>query len=278
MNSCIYISRIYHERLKPKKNIFNYRFYMLYLDLDEIDSLAEKVGIFSHNRWNILSFYDSDHFKFLRQKGISEKISKEKVDFHTARYKGKGTKERIRTMIEELGLGFDLGKVFILTNVRNLGYLFNPVSFYYCFDEAGKPRVMFSEVNNTFGEQKMYYTMVDPGKKVHKDKQRKNYYISPFIDYDTDIHWRFTVPGRNLDMEVTSKRKNDSVLKAVLKGKRKQLTGASMLMTFLRYPMVPLVTMILIHYQALKLFMKRVQFHPKKKTDRKIVDTLSTRQ
>jgi len=208
-----------HVRKKPKKNSFNLKLYHLFIDLDELEELDKKIKIFSYNKRNILSFYDEDHFKFLKHKGILRKISKEKIPYNEGKYKGT-TKDKIKTMIKELKLDFVLGKVFMFTNLRNLGYIFNPVSFYYCYDNKGKLRVLFSEVNNTFHQQKMYYVVVNPNKKIHKDKQRKNYYISPFIDYDTDLSWNFTEPNETFFMAINSIKEDKAQLKTSLNGKR----------------------------------------------------------
>ena len=271
--SCIYECKLKHVRTKPKENRFTFSVFMFYIDLDELDKISG-FSFFSVNRWNIFSFYDDDHFKFLKQKGISEKIAKENVDFHKEKYSG-STKDKMKTMISELKLGFEPHKIFLLTNARNFGYVFNPVSFYYCFDNRGKLRAMFSEVNNTFGEQKMYYTIIrDPDKKIFTDKQRKNYYISPFVDYDTDIHWKFNVPGKHLYMEVDSKKGNDSHLCAEVKGRRKDLTGAKLFYLNLRYPLITFWIIFMIHYQALKLAIKKVPFRKKKETDRKIIRSM----
>lgn len=162
MNSCIYTGKVFHERLAPRKNSFRYSVYLMYLDLDELPDLQKDQWMFGLNSWNILSFRDDDHFKFVKPGNDDiDAIAHENlkgVDF--GRYIGKSTKERIRMLVKDLDLGFEAEKVFILTNLRVFGYVFNPVSFYFCFDADGVPRAMFSEVNNTFLDQKMYCTPI----------------------------------------------------------------------------------------------------------------------
>lgn len=272
MNSCAYVCRLWHNR--PGKNEFAYNIYMYYLDLDELDQLSEKLSLFSYNRWNVMSFHDDDHFLFVRQKGKADKIARETFDYTRRLYNKKDTKERVRTAIHELNLGFDLGKVFILTNVRNLGYIFNPVSFYYCYDTDGKFRALLSEVNNTFRDQKLYHTKVNARKKTFYDKQKKNFYISPFIDSDTEIRWKFREPGAGLFMQVNTFKDEKPILQTQLTGTRKELTNRSVTFLFMRYPMMPLMAIILIHWQALKLFLKRVRFRQKGKTDKQIIRRL----
>lgn len=275
MNSCIYISKIFHERKKPRVNRFKLGFYMLYLDLDELDTLDNKIAIFGYNKFNILSFYDDDHFKFIEYKSKSnaEKISKEKISYDAKKYKGKKTKERIKILIDELGLNFQLGKVFLLTNVRNLGYIFNPVSFYFCYDKKGQFKVLFSEVNNTFRQQKMYYILADKDKEEFSSRQKKNYYISPFIDYDTYLHWNFKVPGEKLDIKIDSE-KEEKVLRTSLRGFRKKINNMNFFYLILRYPLITLMTIIIIHIQALKLWLKKIPYAHKDETDEKIVKSI----
>lgn len=281
MNSCIYTAKLGHERLRPVQNKFRYSIYMFYFDLDEIEGLADKLFFFSYNKWNIYSFWDKDHFKFINNyKGDTKTISQEKIKYDQDRYKNKNTRQRIETMIKEMGLEFELGKVFILTNLRTLGYVFNPVSFYYCFDKAGKLRVLFSEVNNTFLDQKMYYSQInDPDKDVFKEKQRKNYYISPFISYDSELQWTFRVPGEKLSMMIDSIKDNEAILKTNLVGLRQELSNLKLIYLLLRYPLYNIMVIVLIHFQAMKLWLKKVPFHKKGETDKKIAeDILSNKE
>ena len=269
MNSCAYVCRLKHER--PNKNRFTYKLYMYYLDLDELDLLSERFNLFGKNRWNLLSFYDDDHFIFVRQTGKQDRIARATFDYTRERYVGKSTKERVREALGELGFTFDLGKVFLLTNLRNLGYIFNPVGFYYCYDSEGKLRVLLSEVNNTYRDQKLFYTAVAPGDKRHHDRQKKNFYVSPFIDMDTEITWSFEEPAETLLMEVDSVKDGQAILNTSLTGERRQLSTTSILLLFLRYPMVPLFTIIFIHWQALKLWLKKVRFRDKGLSDDEII-------
>jgi uncharacterized protein len=267
MNSCIYNCKLWHERLKPKRNAFNYSIYLWYIDLDEINKLSE-LKLFSYNGNNIFSLFDKDHFKFIDQK--KQIISKEKISYEPSKYKGKDLKNKIKVMVEELNLGFEPEKVFLLTNLRQFGYVFNPVSFYFCFDEKGACRAIFSEVNNTFHDQKMYFTNIkNPDSKIYKDEQRKNYYISPFIEYDSDLHWEFTIPQDDFLIKINSV-KGDAILKTALRGKRRELTNSALIYLIFGYPLKNLMIIFLIHYQALKLWIKKVPFYKKESTDKEI--------
>lgn len=277
MNSCIYISKLSHERLAPKKNSFEYSIYMMYLDLDELPDLANDFSIFGYNRKNILSFYDEDHFKFLKAtSGDYKIISQENVKFEASKYINKNTKERIQILAQELGFDFDIEKVFILTNLRNFGYIFNPVSFYYCYDKNGVFRVLFSEVNNTFLDQKMYYTLIDDAsEEMFSSRQRKNYYISPFISHDNDLEWNFNIPGESFKMYINSLKEGVTTLKTCLDGERVEISNRRLLWIQLRYPLMTIRIIVLIHYQALKLFLKKIPYFKKTETDVKISEIIN---
>ncbi|MEI7498141.1 MAG: DUF1365 domain-containing protein [Candidatus Falkowbacteria bacterium] len=269
MNSCFYFSKLYHERFSPKKNSFKYGIYLSYLDLDELADLQKTNYLFNYNKKNILSFWDDDHFTFLNNTSAEAIIiANENNHFDVQKYKNKNTKERIKILAKELGLDFEIEKVFLLTNLRNFGYVFNPVSFYYCFDKNGVFRVLFSEINNTFLDQKMYYMVIDDAsQKSFTSRQRKNYYISPFISYENDLRWRFNLPQDDLIMNIDSLDGETIILKTNLIGQRKEFNNKNLSWAQLRYPLMTIFVIILIHFQAIKLFFKKIPYYKKNETD-----------
>ncbi len=280
MNSCYYKIKISHTRIKPRKNSFTYSIYMMYLDLDEIEKLDKNFLFFSYNKWNVFSFFDKDHFKFIHTKSkIAEIISKEKINYQAKNYFGKDTKERIKVIIKESKQDFELGKVYVLTNLRNFGYIFNPVSFYFCFDKAGKFRAMFSEVNNTFHDQKMYVNIIeDSEKEKFSFSQNKNFYISPFTDYKNKLHWKFSLPSDKLNMTVNSVKGDNNELVTSLVGEKREIKKFTFLYLQMRYPMITFMIIFRIHFQALKLWLKKVPFRDKAKTDKKIFSKIKQKK
>lgn len=276
MNSCLYIWKLFHERLEPKKNSFRYWIYMVYLDLDELRDLHKNQFIFSYNKKNILSFYDDDHFKFLKPANSNINIiSQENINIDFDKYTYKNTKERIQTLAKELKFDFEIEKVYILTNLRNFGHIFNPVSFYYCYDKNGVFRVLFSEVNNTFLDQKIYYILIDDeNKEIFTSRQRKNYYISPFLSYENYLEWKFDKPSKTFMMNINSLEWEKIDLKTVLVWKRKEINNLILLWIQIRYPLMTIRVIFLIHYQALKLFLKKVRYFKKAETDEKIAQII----
>ncbi|MFA5185245.1 MAG: DUF1365 domain-containing protein [Patescibacteria group bacterium] len=279
MNSAVYTGKIFHNRTEPKKNSFIYSVYMMYIDLDELAELDKRFRLFSLNRFNVFSFFDQDHFRFLSQQDKDKQaIARENVKYQIQHYQNKDTKGRIKALLKDAGMDFELGRVCVLMNLRVLGYVFNPVSFYYCFDTKGVFRVLVSEVNNTFGDQKMYFVPIDdPQKEIFTSVQRKNYYISPFTQFDNDLSWNFSLPQDKVHVKIESLKKGKIEVKAVFNGKRHEITDGFLLSLCFRYPLLTLMIIFRIHYQALKLYLKKVRFNSIGETDKKIVEILNKR-
>ena len=169
LRSCLYECSIMHHRLKPREHRFAYRIFMFYLDLDELDDVALRISPFSHNRWNLYSFRDDDHLPL----------------------PGRNLKERIVTHLNGSGIQIGGGRVMLLTMPRVLGYIFNPVSFYFCFDKSGAPICALAEVGNTFREMKPYLlgpkSMAEGG--LFRMVVPKHFYVSPYSGLE--ILWRW---------------------------------------------------------------------------------------
>ncbi len=277
MNSVIYIGKIYHTRIDPKKNDFTYPIYMMYLDLDELEEMEKNLKFFSLNRFNIFGFFDKDHFTFLDQvKKDKQLIAQENVKYKVNDYKNKNTKARIIQLIKDAGMDFEPGKIFALTNLRIFGYVFNPVTFYYCFDKDGIFKVLVSEVNNTFGDQKMYYVKIDNSdEKFFTSLQRKNFYISPYTKHDNDLAWKFSLPDEKVFIVIDSLKKGCVEVKATFTAKRHELTDKCLLFLTLRYPLYTLMVIFRIYYQALKLYFKKVRFNKIEDADKEIAQKLT---
>lgn len=216
---------------------------MFYLDLDQLDSIAQEMRFFGRNRKNIFSFYDDDHIKFGSQ------VIRENIEKYV---KEKGIKEKI-------------GKVMLLTNVRVFGYIFNPVSFYYCFDEKGEPLCIVAEICNTFREIKPFFIGRDQWKNgKFKSEQKKYFYISPFIDLDIPMDFQLKVPGERLNIQIDDLKEDRKFLYTTLTGKKFELNNKNLLWFGIKYPFVTLKTIFFIHYHAAKLhFIKKLPYHKK---------------
>ena len=223
MNSCLYNCEVMHHRLSPAEHQFSYKVFMFYLDLDE--DLGH-LKLFGRNKVNWFSFFDKDHYnipEFLKSKNIVYK------------------------------------RIAVLTNARTLGYVFNPISFYFCFDEDDQPVCAVAEVCNTHRERKLY--LIDSSLKL---RTPKHFYVSPFSDLDTEFEFVFKVPSTFMQMRVDDYKEGKRVLLSSLTGTRKELNDANLLWYGIRFPLITIKIITLIYWQALKLRLKGLPFSGKK--------------
>lgn len=249
--SSLYDCRVYHRRYVGWNNAFRYGVYLFAIDLDEVEALQRRFGI-GHNRFAIFSLYDSDHFKWRQDRA------------------GKNLRQLLEDQLAEMGAGIVPARVTLLTGLRVLGYVFNPVSFFYCYDENDRLIGVLAEVNNTYLEQKPYFVPAAQISGAIPAREKKLFYVSPFIRFDSDFRFFFRPPGQRLRVRIDSAFGPRVALKATLSGERRTLTRLALLRAFLRYPLVTVQVIFLIHWQALKLLWKRTPYFPKLETDQKI--------
>lgn len=232
-----------HQRLSPKRHGFVYRIFMFLLDLDELDAVRGAVPFFGVNEPNVFSLDDRDYFQF-----------------HS-----RGIRANLDTFLESRGFRERPARVELLTLPRLFGYTFNPISVFFCYDGAGRPLVSVIQVGNTFGEMKPYLVPVaeDGGFRA---RLAKDYYVSPFSDLDLEFDFRFGVPGSRLRIWIDEYRDGEKVLTSSLAGERLEMTAGNVLRMALKYPFVTLKVIFLIHWEALRLWVKRIP-HRMKESD-----------
>lgn len=238
-----------HNRLWPKQHNFHYDIFMFYLDLDEIDGLHKNLKWFSRNQFNLFNFRDKDHLQLPREKPDATK----------------NVRQHITGYLKENGVDIGQGKIMLLTNLCTLGYQFNPVSFYFCYNERNEIVCSVVEVCNTFREMKPYLlgTETRDGEKFHLNTT-KYFYVSPFIDMDTNFDFNLETPGEKLNIRIDDfKQDGTRFFISTLSGKRAPLTNGKMLQYFFSFPLITLQVIWLIHWQALKLWLKKLPFHKK---------------
>jgi uncharacterized protein len=244
MNSCLYECSVMHHRFSPKAHHFQHDIFMFYLDLDELDLVAKKILFFSRNQKNIYSFRDTDH-------GPAGKNP---------------LKERVANFLRQNGIDLGpFGRVMLLTLPRVFGYVFNPISIFYCFDESGKPICSVAEVGNTFRELKLYLLRQEElldGATFAKIIP-KHFYVSPFSPLDLSFDFRLRIPGDKLDIKIDDRSGDEKILVTTLAGQRAELTNKNLFWFTLKFPLVTLKVIFLIHWHALRLWLKRVPFYRK---------------
>lgn len=245
MKSCLYECRVMHHRLSPNVYHFRHRIFMFALDLDEVDTVAVRVPIFSHNRTNLYAFRDRDHLTF---PGLERASTRQNV---VAWLAGEG----IRIPAD--------GRITLVTLPRVLGHIFNPVSFYFCHGADGSPLCAVAEVGNTYGELKPYLLRRADENRVFRLTAPKHFYVSPFSALDLTFDFTLRIPGDRLDVTINERNGDAPVLLTSLVGKHRPLTAASLAWMSIKYPLITLKVIGLIHAHAAVLWFKRVPWHRK---------------
>jgi uncharacterized protein len=240
--SALYVGSVRHRRHRPTANAFRYRVYHVLLDVDELPRLDREVRGFAYGRAGITSFHDRDHL-------------------------GPGdvpVRDKLARWVAGQGVTLPAGPVRLLTNLRVLGYGFNPVSWWFCHHPDGRLAFVVAEVNNTFGDAHAY--LLDelehrPDGTV-RARTDKVLHVSPFLPIE-GLEYRFTFvpPGERALAHLDVVDADGTVLDATQDGRRVPLTSRTLARTLVGHPLVTLRTVALIHLQALRLWRRRVTFH-----------------
>jgi DUF1365 family protein len=231
MASCLYVGTLRHRRQAPRAHAFRYALFMAYLDLAELERAFAGRWLWSARRPAVARFAREDHFGDPR------------VPLDVA----------VRDLVQARTGRRPAGPIRLLTHLRCFGYVFNPVSFYYCFDAAGeKVESVVAEVSNTpWGERHCYVVTAEAATSA------KAMHVSPFMPMDLAYRWRFTAPGARLGVHMALERAGAEVFDASLSLAREPI-GSGVL---LRFPLMTLKVIAAIHWQALRLYLKRVPLH-----------------
>ncbi len=240
MTQCLYDCRIMHARLHPKKNKFVHGTFMFYLDLDELENNSKKLKLFGYGRKGLYSIHDDDYLP-----GYTGSL-----------------KERARKYLATQGVDLGSGKIMLLSNLRIFGYVFNPVSFYFCFDTSGAAQVVIAEVGNTFLEHKPYLIHKSQDGSF-KSRQSKEFYVSPFSNLDFEFSFNIEQPQSELKVCIDEFDGEQPIICTSLSGKQIELSDSNLIKLTFKYPLVTLRVITLIHFHALILFLKGLPFRQK---------------
>ena len=248
MHSCIYVGQVRHRRFAPRSHAFRYRLFQLYIDLDELDSIFHGRWFWSTRGPNLAWFRRNDHF------GSPEKSLSDSIRDLVGQETGKRPQGPIR----------------LLTHLRYFGYVMNPVSFYFCFDQAGKEvESIVAEVNNTpWGERHCY--VLDQSRNTGNRRTlrfdlEKVIHVSPFMDLDMRYRWCLTSPDDRLVVHIENHQRGEKLFDASLVLARREIKAASLAAMLIRFPFITLKVTLAIYFEALRLSLKKIPFvqHPK---------------
>ena len=241
-NSCIYSGFVTHRRFKPKRHFFSYKTFSLLIDLNEIENLDKKINFFSYNRFNILSFYDVDH-------GPRD---------------GSSLSEWVKNRLADAKINIGSGNIKLLCYPRFFGYVFNPLSIFYCYDEKSQIKAILYEVKNTFNEQHTYVFAASSSSNLILHKCNKKFYVSPFMEMETFYNFRLLKPGVTLNVFIKQGDKKGALLTACQIGKKVEMSSRNLLFQFLRHPLMSFKVILAIHFEALRLWIKGVRLVKRK--------------
>ena len=233
MRSAIYQGYVTHTRIFPARHSFRYRVFSLLLDIDELDALSAKSRLFARNRAALLSFHDKDHGD------------------------GGDLRAWVNAQLSTAGIAAD-GPVQVLCYPRLFGYVFNPLSVWFCHATDGALAATIYEVHNTYGER---HTYVLPVGNAIEQSCRKDFYVSPFLSLNCNYEFRIEPPGEDVLVSIRETENGAPILNAAFSGTRKPFTDGNLLSAVLRHPLMTLKVFAAIHFEALRLWLKRVPTH-----------------
>ena len=240
-NSKIYTGKVIHKRFKPKEHYFKYNVFSLLIDLNELEEINTYIKFFSYNRFNIISFYDKDH-------GDRD---------------GSSIKLWVKKNLRNIGIMTEDISIKLLCYPRIFGYVFNPLSTYFIYNKHSELISIFYEVKNTFGEQHTYIFKAQDEKTV-QNKCKKKFYVSPFIEMDCEYHFKTLNPREQLSVVINQNDKDGKLLFASQDGISKDFNNKNLILSYLTHPLMTFKIIGAIHYEAFKLWAKRIKLIAKK--------------
>ena len=238
MESCIYKGFVTHRRFTPIRHFFSYKTFSILFDLDELGELNKQISFFSLNKFNLFSFYNKDH----------------------GERDGSDLKKWVKEIFKKNNLSLNISKIKLLCFPRIFGYVFNPLSVFYCY-EGEKLKAILYEVKNTFNEQHSYIFLVDENSEIISQNCSKKFYVSPFIEMETFYNFRLNEPDQNLKIFIKQTNNlKEKVLVACQIGKKQVLSSKELLINFFIHPLMTFKIITAIHFEALRLWKKGAIF------------------
>ncbi len=234
--SALYKGFVTHTRLTPRRHHFRYRVFSMLLDLDELPALDRGLSLFGWNKGRLFSFHDRDH----------------------------GDGRDLRAWLDEklrvAGIAAD-GAKRVLCYPRILGYVFNPLSVWFCHAASGALAAIVYEVHNTYDERHAYVLPVTQTNDAVRQTVPKGFYVSPFLSQDCTYDFHVRPPASEVMIAINEEERGEPVLNAVFAGRRETLSDRALLAAVFRYPLMTVKVVAAIHFEAVRLMWKGVARH-----------------
>ena len=242
LDSCIYNGKVIHKRFKPKEHYFKYNVFSLLIDLSELKQIEKEINFFSYNKFNLISFFDVDH-------GPRDGSSLEKW---------------VQINIKKIGILNDKIKIKLLCYPRIFGYVFNPLSIFFIYDENHHLISILYEVKNTFGEQHTYVFKTKADNILIENSCNKKFHVSPFIEMNCKYFFKVLNPEEKLSVIINQNDDDGKLLYASQDGFKKKLNTKNLIFSYISHPLMTFKIIGAIHLEALKIWLKGIKFVKKK--------------
>lgn len=241
VRSALYAGEVVHKRVQPKAHQLRYDVFSVLFDLDELPSLARGLRLFGYNSWAPVSFYDRDH-------GARD---------------GSALRPWAEAQMRSIGIEPDGGPIELLCYPRLFGYVFNPLSVYFCRRKDGALAAILYEVHNTHGEQHTYALPAGDA-PVIKQRAAKAFFVSPFIGPKAAYNFLIVPPGESVSIVIREEAAGALLMAASFRGERRPLTSSVLLRHLCAFPFMTLKVICAIHWEALKMWVKGFEIFPHK--------------